>query len=59
MEGCISEELLIIFIAKTKNDEKYYEEIFTYLKDSKIIVSFSLNKIRGNNIYQNIIIITN
>ena len=59
MEGCISEELLTIFIAKTKNDEKYYEEIFTYLKDSKIIVSFSLNKIRGNNIYQNIIIITN
>lgn len=59
MDGHISEELFHIFKTKTENDEKYYEQIFTYLKDSKIMISFFLNKKNGNNFNQNTLIIIN
>ena len=59
MDGYISEELFHIFKTKTEKDEKYYEQIFTYLKDSKIMISFFLNKKNGNNFNQNTLIIIN
>ena len=59
MDGYLSEELFHIFKTKTENDEKYYEQIFTYLKDSKIMICFFLNKKNGNNFNQNTLIIIN
>ncbi len=59
MDGCISEKLFDIFFAKTEKNEKYYEKIFTYLKESKIMISFGLNEKNGNNCNQNSLIIIN
>ena len=59
MEIRLSEELFASFMTKSKNNENYYKQIFPYLNESKIIISFSLNKIDENFINKKILIIIN
>ena len=56
MEKGLSQALFDRFIIRTQKNEKYYEQTFTYLKDSNIIIFLSSNEIFSY-IYNNSLLI--
>jgi hypothetical protein len=56
MEKGLSQTLFDRFLIRTQKNEKYYEQTFTYLKDSNVIIFLSSNEICSY-IYNNSLLI--